>query len=223
MDVIRPRVLFVYYTYTQQTRSVVEAMTGMLRERGCEVRQAKIEFTDPRYADRFSRFPFRHVYLDLFAMLPAQLRRATGQIRVPEEAEQGDYDFVCIGSPTWWLTTCMPIRSFMKSDVAGRLLAGKRFAAFVVCRRYWRNNLNTVKSLGIKQGGEFVSGTHFIHAGGQVRSLLSLFSYLSKGEDRERYLGVRIPPASLMPDYVAQARAFASNLAEHLGCHDQQA
>jgi hypothetical protein len=25
-------------------------------------------------------------------------------------------------------------------EAAARLLEGKRFAAFVVCRRYWRNN-----------------------------------------------------------------------------------
>ena len=100
MTATKPKVLFVYYTYSQQTLSVVEAMAAVLRDRGCEVRQAKIEFTDPRYADRFSRFPFRHVYLDLFAMLPAQLRRATGQIGIPEVAREGGYDFVCIGSPT---------------------------------------------------------------------------------------------------------------------------
>jgi hypothetical protein len=62
-------VLFVYYTYSQQTRSAVEAMAGVLRDRGCEVHQARIEFTDPRYAERFSRFPFQHVYRDLLAML----------------------------------------------------------------------------------------------------------------------------------------------------------
>ena len=82
----------------------------------------------------------------------------------------------------------MPVRSFMKSDLAPRLLAGKRFAAFAVCRRDWRNNLNTVRALGIKQGGEFLGGIHLIHAGGQILSLLSLLSYLSKGEGRERYL-----------------------------------
>jgi menaquinone-dependent protoporphyrinogen IX oxidase len=222
MTATKPKVLLIYYTYSQQTRSVIEVMASVLRDRGCEVRQAKIEFIDPRYAQRFSRFPFRHVYLDLFAMFPAQMRRATGQIRVPDEAREGDYDFVCIGSPTWWLTTCMPVRSFMKSELAGQLLAGKRFAAFAVCRRYWRNNLNTVRALGIKQGGEFVDGTHFTHAGGQVLSLLSLFSYLAKGEDRQRYLGVRIPPASLKPDYVGQARAFANELAERLGCDDRK-
>ena len=85
-------------------------------------------------------------------MLPAQLRRATGQIRIPDEARETQYDLVCIGSPTWWLTTCMPIRSFMKSDPAGRLLDRRRFTAFVVCRRYWRNNLETVRGLGTKRG-----------------------------------------------------------------------
>src|SRR5271170_3147439 len=216
MTATKPRVLFIYYTYSQQTLKVVEAMADVLRDQGCEVRQARIEFIDPRYSDRFSRFPLRHAYLDIFGMLPAQLRRATGQIRVPDEAQEGEYDLVCIGSPTWWLTTCMPVRSFMKSDSARRLLDRKRFAAFVVCRRYWRNNLKTVRKLGTKQGGEYLDGIHFTFAGGQVRSLLSLLSYLGKGENRARYLGVTIPPANLKPDYLEEARKFASELANRL-------
>jgi hypothetical protein len=50
-----------------------------------------------------------------------------------------------------------------------------------------------------------------------VLSLLSLFSFLATGEDRGRYLGVPIPPASLKPDYVDQARAFAAKIAGELG------
>jgi menaquinone-dependent protoporphyrinogen IX oxidase len=222
MTATKPRVLLIYYTYSKQTLRVVEAIADVLRERGCEVRQARIEFIDPRYSDRFSRFPLRHVYLDILGMLPAQLRRATGQIRVPDEAREGEYDLVCIGSPTWWLTTCMPIRSFMKSDAAGRLLDGKRFAAFVVCRRYWRNNLKTVRTLGTKQRGEYVNGIHFTFAGGQVRSLLSLISYLGKGEKPKRYLGVRIPLANLKPGYLDEARAFANELADRLGSEGQR-
>ena len=44
----RPSVLFVFYSHTQQSLRVAEAMAGVLRERGCEVRLAGIEFTDPR-------------------------------------------------------------------------------------------------------------------------------------------------------------------------------
>ena len=46
-------------------------MAGVLRERGCEVRLAGIEFTDPHYARKFGRFPFRHGLLDLLTVLPA--------------------------------------------------------------------------------------------------------------------------------------------------------
>jgi hypothetical protein len=105
-----PRVLLVYYTYTQQTKLVAEAIADVLRDRGCEVRPAAIGFTDKRWAERFSRLPLRHAYRGVFGMLPAQLRAATGEIQIPD-------------------------RSFLKSDVAERLFDGKRFGAFVVSRR----------------------------------------------------------------------------------------
>lgn len=140
-----PRVLFVYFTYTQQSLKIVEAMSEVLREQGCDVQSAAIELTDSRYAERFTRFPLRHVYRDLFGMIPAQMRAATGEIRIPDEASEGDYDLIVIGSLTWWLRTSVPIRSYLKSAAAGRILKGKRFAGFVVCRRYWGFNLKTVE------------------------------------------------------------------------------
>jgi menaquinone-dependent protoporphyrinogen IX oxidase len=212
----RPRVLFVYYTYTQQTRKVVDAMTEVLHEVGCDVQQAAIGFTDARYAKRFSRFPLHHAYRDLFGMIPAQLRGATGEISIPNAARTGDYDLICIGSPTWWMKTSVPIRSYLKSDSAAALLNRKKFTAFVVCRRYWSFNLNKVRKLGTAHGGEYVEGTHWAFAGGQIKSLLSLLSYLGKGEPRDRYLGVKIPPTNLQPDDLDSARAFANRLADRL-------
>jgi hypothetical protein len=118
--------------------------------------------------------------------------------------------------PTWFFRPSVPIRSYLKSEAVKRILDGKRFTAFVVCRRYWSINLKAVRKLGSKQGGEYVDGIHFSFAGGQIRSLLSLISYFAKGENRERYLGIKIPPSLLKPDYVDQARAFANQLADGL-------
>jgi hypothetical protein len=78
-------------------------------------------------------------------------------------------------------------------------------------------NLRSVRKLGTRQGGTYVDGTHFTFAGGQVRSLLALLSYFAKGESRERYLRVKIPPSNLKPDYLEQARKFANELANGLG------
>jgi menaquinone-dependent protoporphyrinogen IX oxidase len=212
----RPRVLLLFYTYTGQSLRVLEAAGEVFRERGCEVNEAEIEFTDRRFAERFSRFPMRRVWPDMLSVLPAQARRAAGEIRTPDEVRNGDYDLVCIGSPTWWRTTSMPMRSFLKSDEARKLLAGKPFAAFVVCRRYWRDNLRTVRNLGEKRGGRYVGGVHFEYPGGQIRSLLSLTSYLATGEYRDRYMGMRIPTTNVQPEQLEGTRSFAIVLADRL-------
>ena len=213
----KPSVLIVYYTHTQQARRVADVMTEVFRERGCEVSQASIEFTDPRFIEKFSRFPFKHAVFDLLAVLPGQTLRKTGQIAIPEAATRDDYDLVCIGSATWFFTTNMPLRSYLVSDAAKKAFDGKPFAAYVVCRRYWSINLKEAKKLATARGGRFVDAIHFQYEGGQIRSLLSLLSYFGKGEMRERSLGIKIPPTNLKPDFGEQARAFANKLADGLG------
>jgi menaquinone-dependent protoporphyrinogen IX oxidase len=211
-----PRVLLLYYTYTGQSLRVLEAAGEVFRERGCEVQNAAIEFTDQRYAERFSRFPMRHVWPDMLSVLPAQKRGATGDIRTPDTVRNGDYDLICIGSPTWWQTVSMPMRSFLRSDEARKLLADKSFAVFVVCRQYWKENLTAVRELAEQQGGRYVDEIHFTYPGDPLRSMLSLTSYLGSGEYRDRYLGVRIPSTNVQPEQLEQTRKFATALVDRL-------
>ena len=63
----------------------------------------------------------------------------------------------------------------------------------------------------------FVGGVHFSYEGGQVRSLLSLISYLGSGRYRDRYLGVKIPPTNLREHHLSEARTCANSLADGLG------
>lgn len=212
----RPRVLLLYYTYTGQSLKVLEAAGEVFEERGCEVHKAQIEFTDRRFAERFSRFPMRRVWPDMLSVLPAQKRGETGEIRIPDAVRDGDYDLVCIGSPTWWQTVSMPMRSFLKSGEARKLLDGKAFAVFVVCRKYWQENSTAVRELAEQQGGRYVDGIHFTYPGDPLRSMLSLTSYLGSGKYREKYLGVRIPSTNVQPEQLEQTRTFASALADRL-------
>ena len=57
-----------------------------------------------------------------------------------------EYDLVVLGSPTWWRTVSMPLRSFLESSEAA-VLDGTPYAVFTVCRRYWRENLEAVREL----------------------------------------------------------------------------
>jgi hypothetical protein len=158
----------------------------------------------------------RNALWGVLRMLPAQLLRKTGEIHIGAEARAGGYDLACVFSPTWWLTRSVPIRSFLKAPTTGALLQGAWFADVVVCRRYWDGSHRTVKKLGVERGGGYRDGVHFAYAGGQIRSLLSLISYLGSGTYRARYLGVPIPRTNLTEAQLDEGRTFARALASRL-------
>ena len=86
-------------------------------------------------------------------MLPAQLRGATGEIRIPDEVERRRvrprlHRLADVVADDERADPLVP-RSLTPP---ARLLRGKRFAGFVVCRRYWSINLKAVKKLGIRAG-----------------------------------------------------------------------
>jgi hypothetical protein len=77
-------------------------------------------------------------------------------------------------------------------------------------------NLNQQRGLGEKAGGQFVDKTHFVVAGGQVKSMLSWLGYMKHGEPQERVLGLKMPPPNLKPDYEEQARTFVDGIVTNM-------
>jgi multimeric flavodoxin WrbA len=212
----KPSVLMVYFSYTHQTEKVLEAMAQVLREQNCDVTFASIQLTDPRYEKRFESFPLKKPYREMFGMIPAELRDKPVEIAIPDAVTEREYDMFVVGAPTWWLSTDVAMRTFMESDSAKQVLKGKPFATVICCRRYWKHNFKTLQRKGKQCGGVFVDGIHFAYQGGQVHSLLSLLSYLGKGEYKERYLGVKIPQTNIQDYHLDQARRFAGDLGARL-------
>jgi hypothetical protein len=210
----KPRVLIVYFTLTKQVGRVVGAMTKEFEARDCDVTEALIEFTDERWVEKLSQFPMKRPMAQIATVLPAQMRHKTGEIGIPSEAQSGDYDLVLIASPTWWFRTCIPIRSYLESPAAKAVLDGKPFATASISRRYYSINLREQRKLGEKSGGRFIDKTHFVVAGGQVKSMLSWLGYMKHGEAQERVIGLKMPPPNLQPDFEEQAKTFAGGLVD---------
>jgi flavodoxin len=211
-----PRTLIVYYTVTKQSSRVTDAIANELETRGCEVTKALIEFTDERWVSHLSQFPMKRPMAQIATILPAQMRHKTGEIRIPPEAQAGDYGVVLIASPTWWFQTCMPIRSYLESPEAKVVLSGKPFATVSISRRYYSINLGQQRKLAEKSGGRFTDKTHFVAARGQIKSMLSWLGYMKHGEPQDRVLGLKMPAPNLQPDFESQARTFANQLADSL-------
>jgi hypothetical protein len=210
----KPKVLIVYYTLTKQVGRVADAMAQEFEARGCEVAKALLEFTDERWVPHLSQFPMKHPVRQLVTILPAQARHKTGEIRIPPEAQTGDYGLVVLASPTWWFQTSMPLRTYLESPEAKTVLDGKPFACASVSRRYFSINLGQQKKLGEKAGGKWTDKTHFVAAGGQVKSMLAWLGYMKHGEPQERVLGLKMYPPNLKPDFDEQAKTFVDGLVD---------
>ena len=170
--------------------------------------ETALEFTDPHYGTKFSARPMSWPIAKIVSMLPAQLRRKTGDIQIPPEAQDGDYDLIVIGAPTWWLTTCMPVRSYLHDPAAGRILKGKPFAAFSTSRRYYKNNLKTIRHAGEASGGTFIDATHFVADGNQVMSMWSWLAFMRHDEAARPIARRQAAP----PQPAARLRAAGSRL-----------
>jgi hypothetical protein len=104
----QPKVLFVHYTFSQQTGRVVDAMADAAAARGYDVTKAALEFPDPKYRKHLTGVPMHRPMPQITGMLIPQRRRKTGEIGIPPQAADGDYDLVVFGSPTWWLRPTCP-------------------------------------------------------------------------------------------------------------------
>jgi hypothetical protein len=108
----------------------------------------------------------------------------------------------------------MPIRPYLESPAARVILDGKPFATVSISRRYYGINLRQQRNLGEENGGRFTDKTHFVAAGGQVRSMLSWLGYMKNGEPQERVIGLKMPPPNLKTDFEEQAKTFADSLVD---------
>jgi hypothetical protein len=110
----------------------------------------------------------------------------------------------------------MPIRSYLESTGAQTVLNGKPFACASISRRYYSINLRQQKKLGEKNAGRWIAKTHFVVAGGQVKSMLSWLGYMKHGEPQERVMGLKMPPPNLKPDFEDQARSFVDGVVDEV-------
>ena len=67
-----------------------------------------------------------------------------------------------------------------------------------------------------EQWRRFIDETHFVAAGGQVKSMMSWLAYMKHGAGQERSMDLKLPAPNLEPDFEDQARKFADQLAASL-------
>lgn len=213
------RCLILYHTLTGESERAATLAAEAIRADGGDATLCRIEMPDP--ADRLAR-PLS--LADSKRWTQAAQKGATVRIAFnPAEALGNEYDLVLLFTSTWGDHPCVPIRSFLEGPDAARVLNGRPFGVFVVCRRLWEKNLAIVRQLGEKAGGRFIAGEAFMHPGSQIGSLIQTVTYLWRCDGgRKSFLGFRLPPYGLSPEAIGRVAPFTRSLLAAAARPEQQ-
>jgi protein-tyrosine phosphatase len=210
------RCLLIYYSFTGQAQRAVDAAALEIESAGSEAVRCRIDF-----AAEETRLRRPMSLGDIKRWTTAASRGDRLAIRYdPAQSLDGNYDLVFVFSNTWQKSPATPIRSFLESADAARVLSGRPFAVIVVCRRLWQNNLSVVRRLAEAAGGRFVDALAVIHNGGNVGSLVQTTTYMmGSGSSRQRLLGIPLPAYGLSAESLDKVAPFARQVLERADPH----
>lgn len=184
----KKRVLIVYYSYTQQTKTLLKKFIQGLETAGIEVNQERLEPITPY------EFPFRtNLRLAVAMVLTFFQKRMT--IKPVADSCFQSWDCIILAGPTWSYHPSGPVLDFLDrygSDVCG----SKIVIPFISCRSYWRLHYWTLKRhLGI-YGSKVQKPIVFLHPQKEpwrfVGLILQLRGKIMRRENswfRQRYPG----------------------------------
>jgi len=87
------KILVIYYSQTGRTKRVAKELTDILRSRGAEVKQARIEPEEER---------------DYNTNIREAQKGVAAKIK-PTLTNVSDYDLVCVGTPVWSSAPATPV------------------------------------------------------------------------------------------------------------------
>lgn len=160
------RVLFLYYSYSGQTRKLLKAFANGLEDGGAEVIRHQIRPLEKLV------FPLPSMMSAVKMMVETFFRRRVA-IEEVDEALVEHVDLIVLAGPTWSYNPSGPILSFI--DCHGEVLAGRRVMPFISCRGYWRMHYWQLKFLLKKHGAGVVNPLIFLHRGPEPWRTIGVF------------------------------------------------
>ena len=179
----KKRVLVVYYTFTQQTRSLLLRFIGGLEGAGIEVTLERLVPIAPY------EYPFR-TFLHLAPAMIATLFQRRMAIQPIASHCMDNWDCIVLAGPTWSYNPSGPVLSFL--DRYGKeVCGGRKVVPFISCRAYWRLHYWTVRHRLRQYGALVESPVVFTHPVSEPWRSLGLLLKLQGKIGQKRYAWFR--------------------------------
>jgi len=201
-------VLVIYYTQSGQLLEIAQNVVRDLEKSetvNVSYHQIKPveEYGFPWKADQFfDSFP------ESFLQIPCQLQEPK-----PEILSQ-KYDLVILAYQVWYLTPSIPINSFLKSNVAKKILKNTPVVTVIGCRNMWIKAQEKMKLLLIDNEANLVGNIALVDRNINHISVITIEKWMFSGK-KEKYLGIFPKPGVSQKD-IDESVKFGKPILESL-------
>lgn len=136
---MKKKVLILYYSFSSQTRNILNHLGEGMVEAGVEVYWEQIRLLEPR------RFPIGSYFGTFKAMATTFFRKRVAINNIDSEHRR-DWDLVILGGPTWSFQPSGPILSLLDRE-KNRFFKDKNILPVISCRAYYSWHFRSLKNL----------------------------------------------------------------------------
>ncbi len=143
------RILIVSYSYSHQTRNLLEKLVSGLEENNIEITWEKL------LTEQELRFPIGTIPATVLMMFQTFLRKRF-PIQPVNPVIFDKWDLIIIAGPTWSYNPSGAVLSFL-DEHGEKLFSGQAVLPLISCRGYWRVHFFGLRSLLRKCGAKIVA------------------------------------------------------------------
>lgn len=200
-------ILVIYYSQTGQAKQVLDATLKPFAESS--------EYTlhhhlvKPKIA-----FPYPWSYMQFFDAFPETVHGVPCELEPLAIDESIHYDMVVIAYQPWFLSICVPISSFLQTEQAKRVMAGKPVVTIINCRNMWLGAQEKMKQRLLDAKASLAANITFVDKSSNLISLVTVLAHVLKGT-KDKYLGI-FPKYGVSERDMVKGPEFGSIIKKHL-------
>lgn len=175
-------VLVVYFSQTGQAKQAIDSvLKPIINSEKCSVDYLLVK---PK-----KTFPYPWSYSEFFDAFPETVQGTPCELEPVSINTEKEYDLIVIGYQPWFLNICIPIHSFLKSEIAKKLFHQKPVITIINCRNMWLGAQESMKKNLISLNAKLVGNIVFADHSSNLVSLVTVLAFVLKGV-KENFLGL---------------------------------
>jgi len=202
-------VLVVYYSQSGQLLEIAKNVTKELRES----EEVNLSFYEIKLKEDFpfpwSKNEFYDAFPETFLQIPSELTDLENPVL------QQKYDLIIFAYQVWYLSPSIPANSFLKSEIAKKLLKNTPVITLIGARNMWIQAQEKVKKLLVDVNAQLVGHIALVDRHINHISVITIVHWMFNGDKNKRFLGLFPKPGVSQKD-IDESVKFSPIILMHL-------